>query len=58
MVDEAVIVADTAHDSGVDIRVDIVGHMQHGFHQLAGNCKDADAAIERYAEWVRPLLGL
>lgn len=58
MVDEAVIVADTAHDSGVDVRVDIVGHMQHGFHQLAGNCKDADAAIERYAEWVRPLLGL
>ena len=57
-VDETVIVADTAHASGVDVKVDVVGHMQHSFHQLAGNCKDADAAIQRFADWVKPLLGL
>ena len=58
MEDEAIIFADTAYKTGANIRVDVVGHMQHGFHQLAGNCKDADEAILRFANWVKPLLGL
>ncbi|SHI86790.1 Acetyl esterase/lipase [Dethiosulfatibacter aminovorans DSM 17477] len=55
-VDESVIVADTAYKAGLDIKLDIVGHMQHSFTQLAGSCKDADIAIDRYAAWIKPIL--
>ena len=58
MVEEAEIVAATACRAGVDIKLDIVEHMQHSFTQAAGGCKNADNQIRRFAEWVRPYLGI
>lgn len=57
-VDEAKVVAATAKEAGVDIRLDIVGAMQHSFNQIAGGCMDADRALQRYANWLRPILDM
>jgi acetyl esterase/lipase len=47
-----------AKAAGIDISVDIFPEMQHVFQFMAGNAPEADDAIARMADWVRPKLGL
>jgi len=42
----------------VDVRLDVFPEMQHTFQMMAGRAPEADDAIRRMAEWVRPKLGL
>jgi acetyl esterase/lipase len=50
--------AEQARRSGVDVTLEVVPEMQHVFQFLAGVAPEADAAIARLANWVRPHLGL
>jgi acetyl esterase/lipase len=50
--------AELARRSNVDVTLDVVPEMQHVFHFLAGTAPEADQAIARLAQWVRPHLGL
>ena len=50
--------ADLVRKSGVEVTLQIVPEMQHVFQFLAGTAPEADAAIGRLADWVRPKLGL
>jgi epsilon-lactone hydrolase len=47
-----------ARKSGVDVTLEVVPEMQHVFQFLAGVAPEADAAIAKLANWVRPRLGL
>ena len=47
-----------AKKAGVDVRLDEFPEMQHVFHFSAGHAPEADDAIRKLAEWVRPKLGL
>jgi epsilon-lactone hydrolase len=47
-----------AKKAGVDVRLDEFPEMQHVFHFSAGHAPEADVAIRKLAEWVRPKLGL
>lgn len=58
IVDDATRAAERIKAAGVDLRCDIFPEMQHVFHFMAGNAPEADDAISRLAEWVRPHLGL
>jgi epsilon-lactone hydrolase len=50
--------AEHAHNAGVEVRLDIFPEQQHTFQMAAGRAPEADDAIRRQAEWVRPKLGL
>jgi acetyl esterase/lipase len=50
--------AELARKSGVDVTLEVVPEMQHVFQFLAGVAPEADAAIAKLANWVRPRLGL
>jgi monoterpene epsilon-lactone hydrolase len=58
LLDDSRKLADRARRSGVDVTLDIVPEMQHVFQFLAGTAPEADQAIRRLADWVRPKLGL
>jgi monoterpene epsilon-lactone hydrolase len=58
LVDDSTRVADSARRSGVDVTVDVVPGMQHVFQLRAGRLAQADEAIDRISEWLRPLIGL
>lgn len=58
LLDDALRAADRAKTAGVDCRCDVFPEMQHVFHFMAGNAPEADDAIGRLAEWVKPKLGL
>ena len=58
LLDDSRKLANLARRSGVDVTLEIVPEMQHVFQALAGTAPEADAAIRRLAEWVRPKLGL
>jgi acetyl esterase/lipase len=58
LLDDSRKLADLARKSGVDVTLEIVPEMQHVFQFLAGTAPEADAAIRRLADWVRPKLGL
>jgi epsilon-lactone hydrolase len=58
LVDDTTRVADSARRSGVDVTVDVVPGMQHVFQLRAGRLAQADEAIDRISEWLRPLIGL
>jgi epsilon-lactone hydrolase len=47
-----------AKKAGVDVRLDEFPEMQHVFQISAGHASEADDAIRKLAEWVRPKLGL
>jgi epsilon-lactone hydrolase len=47
-----------AQAEGVDASLEVISSMQHVFHFLAGTAEEADSAISRAAEWVRPKLSL
>ena len=50
--------AECARRAGVDVRLDVFPEMQHVFEFAAGHAPEADDAIRKLAEWVRPKLGL
>lgn len=56
--DDARIIAGKTYGCGVNVKCEFVENMQHCFHQMAGHSKDADHAIKRLAEWVKPILGI
>ena len=58
LLDDSRKLADLARKSGVDVTLEVVPEMQHVFQFLAGTAPEADAAIRRLADWVRPRLGL
>jgi len=47
-----------ARQAGVDVRLDTFPEMPHTFQMAAGRAPEANDAIERFAVWVRPKLGL
>jgi monoterpene epsilon-lactone hydrolase len=58
LLDDARLLAEHARRAGVDARLDIFPDMQHTFQMAAGRAPEADDAIRRMADWVRPYLGL
>jgi epsilon-lactone hydrolase len=47
-----------ARDAGIEVRLDVFPQQQHTFQMAAGRAPEADDAIRRFADWVRPRLGL
>jgi acetyl esterase/lipase len=58
LVDDSRMMADRARSAGVDVRIDVFPEMLHTFQMMAGRAPEADDAIWRLADWVRPKLGL
>ncbi len=58
LLDDSLRAAERVRAAGVECRCDVFPEMQHVFHFMAGNAPEADDAIARLAEWVRPKLGL
>jgi monoterpene epsilon-lactone hydrolase len=55
---ESIRFGETARTAGMDVRVDVFPGQQHTFQMAAGRAPGSDDAIRRFAEWVRPRLGL
>jgi acetyl esterase/lipase len=58
LLDDSRQMAERAEAAGVAARLDIFPDQQHTFQMMAGRAPEADDAIGRFAEWVRPKLGL
>jgi acetyl esterase/lipase len=58
LLDDSRRAAQRAKEAGVQVRIDVFPEMQHVFEFLAGNAPEADEAIQRMADWVRPKIGL
>lgn len=58
LLDDARRLHQRAVEAGVDSRLDIFPGMLHTFQMAAGRAPEADDAVRRMAEWVRPRLGL
>ena len=58
LLDDSRRLAEHAKEAGVDVRLDVFPKFQHVFHFSAGHAPEADEAIRKLAEWVRPKLGL
>jgi epsilon-lactone hydrolase len=58
LLDDSRQLAARAEKAGVAVRLDIVPGQQHTFQMMAGRAPEADDAIRRLADWVRPKLGL
>jgi epsilon-lactone hydrolase len=58
LVDESRMLAERAKQAGVEVRLDIFPEMLHTFQMMAGRAPEADEAIRRFADWVRPKLDL
>jgi acetyl esterase/lipase len=58
LVDDTRQFAAKAEESGVDVTVESVPDMPHVYPYMAGRHPEADRAVERMGEWVRPKLGL
>jgi monoterpene epsilon-lactone hydrolase len=58
LLDDSRVFAERAKKAGVEVRLDIFPGMLHSFQMMAGRAPEADDAIARFAEWVRPKLGL
>jgi acetyl esterase/lipase len=58
LLDDTRRLAARAEDAGVDVTVHLEPEMQHAYPYLAGRAPEADRAVERIGEWVRPKLGL
>lgn len=58
LLDDSRMLAEHARTAGVDVRLDVFPDQQHTFQMAAGRAPEADDAIHRLAEWVRPKLGL
>jgi acetyl esterase/lipase len=51
-------IAASAKKAGVQVRIDEFADMQHVFQFMAGRAPEADDAIQRMAQWVKPKIGL
>ena len=58
LLDDSTRVAATAARDGVEVRLDVFPGMQHVFQMAAGNMPEADDAVARIGEWLRPKLAL
>jgi acetyl esterase/lipase len=58
LLDDSSRLAERARSAGVDVRLDVFPELQHVFHFSAGRAAEADDAIRRLADWVRPKLGI
>ncbi|WP_369249171.1 alpha/beta hydrolase [Streptomyces sp. R41] len=58
LMDDSRRLTEHAEKAGVSVRLDVFPEQQHTFQMMAGRAPEADDAIRRFAEWVRPLLGL
>jgi monoterpene epsilon-lactone hydrolase len=58
LLDDSLRLADRARAVGCDVRLDVFPEMQHVFQMAAGNMPEADDAIARMADWLKPRLGL
>jgi acetyl esterase/lipase len=58
LLDDARRLDEHARKAGVDVRLDVFPGMLHTFQMAAGRAPEADDAIRRMADWVRPRLGL
>jgi epsilon-lactone hydrolase len=58
LLDDARLLYEHARKAGVDARLDVFPGMLHTFQMAAGRAPEADEAIRRMADWVRPKLGL
>jgi epsilon-lactone hydrolase len=50
--------AEQARKAGVEVRLEVFEGMLHTFQMAAGRAPEADDAIGKLADWVRPKLGL
>lgn len=58
LLDDSVRLAHRALDAGVEVKLEIYPQMQHIFQICAGYLPEADLAIRRMADWLKPRLGL
>jgi len=58
LLDDSRALADRAKSAGVEVRLDVFAGMLHSFQMMAGRAPEAEDAIARLAQWVRPKLGL
>jgi epsilon-lactone hydrolase len=58
LLDDARRLDEHARKAGVEVRLDVFPGMLHTFQMAAGRAPEADDAIRRMAEWIRPKLGL
>jgi epsilon-lactone hydrolase len=58
LLDDARLLDEHARKAGVDVRLDVFPGMLHTFQMAAGRAPEADDAIRKMADWVRPKLGL
>ena len=57
LLDDARRLDEMATKAGVDVRLDVFPGMLHTFQMAAGRAPEADDAIRRMADWVRPRIG-
>jgi epsilon-lactone hydrolase len=57
LLDDSRALAEALGKAGVDVELEVFPEMQHIFHLLAGTAPEADEAIGKHVEWVRPKLG-
>ncbi|MDX2379186.1 MAG: alpha/beta hydrolase [Acidimicrobiia bacterium] len=58
LLDDSHRIVSKAEEAGVEIRCDVVPEMQHVFQVAAGHMPEADDAVAKIADYLRPLLGL
>jgi monoterpene epsilon-lactone hydrolase len=58
LLDDSQMFAKRASEAGVTTKLDLFPGMLHTHQMMAGRAPEADDAIARLAEWVRPKLGL
>jgi acetyl esterase/lipase len=58
LLDDSTRLAERAGQAGVECRIDVFPEMQHVFQMATGNMPEADDAVARIADWLRPRLGL
>ncbi|RWD69812.1 alpha/beta hydrolase [Mesorhizobium sp.] len=58
ILDDSVSFAAKAREEGVDVRLDVFPGLLHTFQMAAGRAPEADDALGRLADWVRPRLGI
>lgn len=58
LLDDSHLLAQALRKAGVDVTLEVFPEMQHIFHLLAGTAPEANDAIDKYAKWVIPRLGL
>jgi acetyl esterase/lipase len=58
LLDDSTRIAERARAAGVEVKLDVFPEMQHVFQNSAGNVPEADDAVARIGEWLRPKLGL